>query len=104
LRKLNSITDGRWLSGRRLDPEDPTVAEALNNLGGLLRQTQRLEEAELHYRRALAIREKALGSDHRDVATSLENYTFLLRAMDRPEEAAPLESRARAIRGLRAPD
>src|SRR5260370_324592 len=55
-------------------------------------------EAEPLYERALAIREKALGPEHPDVATTLENYASLLRKMDRSQEAEPLESRARAIR------
>jgi tetratricopeptide (TPR) repeat protein len=55
-------------------------------------------KAEPLYQRALAIREKALGPEHPDVATSLENYAVLLRKMDRSHEATPLESRANAIR------
>ena len=36
-------------------PEHPSVANSLNNLAGLLRDTKRLAEAEPLYRRALAI-------------------------------------------------
>ena len=35
------------------------------------------------YKRALAIREKALGPDHPDVATSLDNLAALYRAQSR---------------------
>jgi hypothetical protein len=55
-------------------------------------------KAEPLHQRALAIKERALGPEHPDVATCLENYASLLRKMDRPEEAAPLETRAMAIR------
>ena len=52
------------------------------------------------YQRALAIREKALGPEHPDVALSLENYAELLRKTDRNAEAEKLEERARAIRAI----
>ncbi len=47
----------------------------------------RHSEAELLYARALAIREKALGSEHPELATSLENYAALLRQTGRTNEA-----------------
>ncbi len=55
-------------------------------------------EAEPLYKRALAINEKALGSDHLDVATCLENLAALFRATNRYEEALELEQRASKIR------
>jgi hypothetical protein len=59
-------------------------------------------EAEPLYQRALAIREKALGLEHPNVATCLENYALCLQAMERSQEAEPLEARARAIRAKNA--
>ena len=59
-------------------------------------------EAEPHYKRALAIIEKALGPEHPDVAQSLENYAALLRKTGRDDEAVKLEARAKAIRAKRA--
>jgi hypothetical protein len=50
------------------------------------------------YGRLLAIREKALGPEHLDVAICLKNYANLLRNMNRSQQAEPLEIRARAIR------
>ena len=79
------------------------VARDLNNLAWLLKDTNRLAQAELLFERALAILERALGPENPNVATCLENYAILLRNMGRTEEAAPLESRARAMRA-RAPD
>ena len=52
-------------------------------------------EAELLYRRALAIAEKALGPEHPDVATALENYSKLLRETNRETEAVRMEARAK---------
>jgi tetratricopeptide (TPR) repeat protein len=56
------------------------------------------DEAELLYRRALAIREKVLGPDHPDVAASLNNLATLLDKQGKYDEAEPLYRRALAIR------
>ncbi len=53
-------------------------------------------------KRVLAIREKAVGPEHPDVATSLKNYAALLRETGRGNEAARLEARAKAIRAKHA--
>jgi len=53
-------------------------------------------------KRSLAIREKAFGPDHPDVAVSLENYAGLLSETGRGAEAAKMEARAKAIRARRA--
>ena len=44
--------------------EHPTVATALTTLGGLYVLLHRYSDAEQAYKRALAIREKSLGTDH----------------------------------------
>jgi hypothetical protein len=49
------------------------------------------------HRRALAIREKAQGHDHPDVARDLNNLAHLLIATNRPGEAEPLMRRALQI-------
>ncbi len=59
-------------------------------------------EAEPLYERSLAIREKALGPEHPNVAGSLENYSALLSETGRGSEAVKLEARARAIRAKHA--
>ena len=58
----------------------------------------RYAEAEPLYRRSLAIREKQLGRDHPDVATSLNNLAVLYQAMGRYAEAEPLYRRSLEIR------
>jgi tetratricopeptide (TPR) repeat protein len=50
------------------------------------------------YRRALVIRERVLGSDHPDVATSLNNLASLYKSQGKYDEAEPLHRRALAIR------
>jgi len=44
------------------------------------------------YKRSLAIREKAVGPDHPDVAQSLVNLAALYRKTGRDKEAEPLEA------------
>jgi hypothetical protein len=55
-------------------------------------------EAEPLYRRSLAIRERALGPDHPDVAHTLWCMATLYRMTGRDKEAEELEKRAAAIR------
>ena len=52
---------------------DPRLGTTLNNLAELYQDQGRYGEAEPLYKRALAIREKALGPEHPDVATSLDD-------------------------------
>ncbi len=68
------------------------------HLGIALVQAGHYTEAEPHLNRALAIREKALGPNHRDTATSLNNLAELYRAQCRYAEAEPLFKRALAVR------
>ena len=68
--------------------------EIADNLATLLQATDRLGEAEPLMRRALAIREKSLGADHPDVASSLNNLAQLLQDTNRLAEAEPLMRRA----------
>ena len=55
-------------------------------------------KAEPLYQRALAIREKALGPDHPDIATSLNNLAELYMRQGDYAKAEPLYQRALAIR------
>ena len=73
------------------------MATSLNNLAKLYQVQGKYAEAEPLYKRSLAIREKALGPEHLDVATSLENCAMLLRMTNREDEAVKMEARAKAI-------
>ncbi len=81
---------------------DPRLATSLNNLAELYRAQGRYAQAGPRYRRALAIREKALGPEHPDVAAVLENYAALLHKLNRDAEADKMEARAQAIRAKQA--
>jgi tetratricopeptide (TPR) repeat protein len=78
---------------------------SLSNLAILYHEQGKYVEAELLYKRALAISEKALGKDHPDVATVLENMAVVLENMAvlyekiwKKDEAKELAERVKKIR------
>ncbi len=72
------------------DDIGPPLAYALNGAGLYLHHQAAYAEAGPLYERALAIREKALGPGHPDVATSLNNLAELYHDQGAYERAAPL--------------
>ena len=84
----------RSASARAFGADHPNVAIPLANLAQLLKDTNRLQEAEPLMRRALAIDEASFGADHPDVARDLNNLAQLLQATNRLKEAEPLMRRA----------
>ncbi|MCA9709902.1 MAG: tetratricopeptide repeat protein, partial [Myxococcales bacterium] len=81
-----------------LGPEHPDVASARVNLGNLLYQQERLDEAWLHYERAYEIQRKALSEDHPFVAWSQLGLAKVALAQDRFDVAREHAERAVAIR------
>ncbi len=69
-------------------------ANVLSWFGNSLLEAGRYAEAEPLYKRALDIREKALGKDHPSTATSLNNLAALYKAQGKYAEAEPLYKRA----------
>jgi tetratricopeptide (TPR) repeat protein len=78
----------------QIRPDDPV---ALNNTALSRQKAGDYPGAEVLFRRALAIDEKALGMDHPEVATNLNNLGELLRAKGDYAGAEPLYRRALAI-------
>ena len=74
------------------------TATKLINLAERYRARGKYAEAEPLYKRVLAIREKALGPGHEDVANSLDRLAEFYRAQSKNAEAEPLHQRAQAIR------
>jgi hypothetical protein len=68
---------------RSFGPDHPDVARDLNNLAQLLKETNRLAEAEPLMRRAIDILEKGLGPEHPNTRTVRRNYERLLIEMGR---------------------
>ncbi len=83
-------------------PNDPRLAQTLNNLAFLYETQGNYAEAEPLFKRALAMREKVLGPTHPDVATTLEDYAELLRKTKRKKDAKKMTARAKAIRAKQA--
>ncbi len=79
--------------------EHPTTATSISNLGNVLYLQGRYADAEVVYRRALAMREKLLGGDHPDVATSLNNLANVLQELNKDQQVLASEQRARARLG-----
>jgi tetratricopeptide (TPR) repeat protein len=74
------------------------VANSLNDLAVVHKDQGRFADAEPLFKRSLAIREKALGPNHPDVAASLRNLGILYYEHDRYADAEPLFKRALAIK------
>ena len=91
-----------------LRKDHPYIANTLNNLAVLYQDMKKYSQAELLYQRALAMREKLLGSlairekvlgkEHPDVATSINNLATLYQAMRSYSQAELLYQRSLAIR------
>ena len=65
-------------------PDHPTVAIRLNNLAELLRDTNRLGQAEPLFRRAVQILiefQRRTGHEHPNLRAGLANYVGLLEAL-----------------------
>ena len=78
--------------------EDEIAAALCASLDNYLDSVGAYNTALPYSQRALAIREKVLGSDHPDTATSLNNLGYLHRAVGDYEGARPYYQRALDIR------
>ena len=79
------------------EPATAAVADTLNNLADLRHGQGRLNEARRLHERALAIRERALGAEHVDIAASLNNVAVLLMDLRKHGDALPLLERAAKV-------
>jgi len=87
------------LKAENLGPEERGIS--LNGLGETYRRQGRTADAEKMYKRALAVKEVALGPDHPDVATTLTNLGVLYAASGRDQDAVPVLERSLSIREKR---
>jgi tetratricopeptide (TPR) repeat protein len=77
--------------------EQAALAGYLNKQGNALLEAGHYTEAQASLERSLAIREKALGPDHPNVAQSLHNLALLYYAQGAYDKAEPLYQRSLAI-------
>ena len=104
LRKGRPAEAERWLRSALVEAErsgqkGSRVATTLNDLAVVYQFQGKYAESEPLLRRALAIHEKAGGSEHPLVASTLHNLGMLYRAQRRYAEAKPVLQRALGIRG-----
>ena len=83
---------------KRLVRTTPTWARPSTTWPTCIKPRASTREAEGLYKRALAIREKALGANHPDVGQTLNNLASVYRAQGKYSEAEGLYKRALAIR------
>jgi tetratricopeptide (TPR) repeat protein len=76
----------------------PGLADPLLNLGALYISEHRFAEAAPLFKRALPLREKALGPFHPKLAEAIESYVMVLRKLEDYAEAERLQARATGIR------
>ncbi|MEZ5809923.1 MAG: CHAT domain-containing tetratricopeptide repeat protein [Rhizobiaceae bacterium] len=74
------------------------ISYALTNVGLALERAGRFEEAETHYRKALAIDRRFRAPDHPNIPTDLYNLANVTNSLGRFEEALDLNRKALAIR------
>jgi Flp pilus assembly protein TadD len=86
------------IAEKKLGPDHPDVAQALNNLAAVYGKQGRSADAERLFKRSLAVFEKTLGANHPDVAGVLNNLAALYKAQGRTADAEPLFKRSAAIR------
>jgi tetratricopeptide (TPR) repeat protein/predicted Ser/Thr protein kinase len=72
----------------------PSIAQTLEHLVAVLRETRRWEEAEKRARQALAIRRASLGVEHPQSAAALSALADVLHDRGRSAEAEPLYRQA----------
>ena len=95
---LENIVPKSLAPAERLSSDHPSFGRSLNNMAELYRAEGRYTEAELLFKRALALYEKASGPDHPDVSLPLSNIAGLYGDQGRYVEAEALYRRALAIR------
>jgi CHAT domain-containing protein/Tfp pilus assembly protein PilF len=78
-------------------PEHVVVAQLINGLAELYRETRNFVRAEPLYQRALTTRQKLLGPEHPDVAVTLNNFALLYIQTRDYGRAEPLLQRAISI-------
>jgi hypothetical protein len=72
------------------------IYQSLNNLAGLLKEHGEVSEAKRLFTEVLRIQAKALGKDHRDVATSL--WWLAVLSKDEGDQTLALALGTRALR------
>ena len=95
----NSSGEPRPLPRKATVPSIPNWPRSCTIWPPLCYLQKRYSEAERYCRRSLAIREKAFGANHPDLAKSLETYAVVLRKLKRTVEADLIDERVKSFSG-----
>ncbi len=71
-------------------PNHPDIGTSLNNLGCILQDLNKTEEAEENFREALSFRKAYLSPNHPDIGISMNNIAGVLIIQNRLTEAEVL--------------
>jgi tetratricopeptide (TPR) repeat protein len=82
----------------KFGPENPNVAESMDNLATYLTAEGEYKEAQELYQKALLIIEKNFGKDNEYTAIFLNYLSDFYRKIGKDDEAAKLQARAQEIR------
>ncbi len=95
--KLFALNDPE--SARLFGFNYPYTATSMAILAEVYQAQGRFSEAEATYKRALAIQESSLGSNHSETANTLEKLAGLYVKMGKSQEAEQLKAQVKVIRG-----
>lgn len=93
----NYLTTALQLYKQAIEPDQPAIAQTLNNLALLYYKQGKYQEAEERYQRALEIREQLYGLDHYIVAETLNNLALLYKDWGKYRQAEALYQRVLII-------
>jgi tetratricopeptide (TPR) repeat protein len=79
------------------DPDSPLLGSLSHSVGDAYKEARHYPQAEAAYRQALALREKHLGANHLDVASSLNDLATVYYNQGRYSEAESLLKRSLSI-------
>lgn len=88
------LREAAALQEASLGPQDPDLANTLNNLGIVCEITQKPNDAERFFRRAYGIAAATLKPDHPFVTTSRKNLEDFCRARGKPVDPPPAKAAA----------
>ncbi|NES06402.1 MAG: tetratricopeptide repeat protein, partial [Okeania sp. SIO2F4] len=97
------LEKGREIVEKRLDKDNPDVAEVYNNLAVLYESQGKYSEAEPLYLQAIEIVKVALPENHPYLASSVNNLALLYKSQGKYSEAEPLYLQAIEIDKIALP-
>jgi len=80
-----------------ISPRYSTLPAAYNNMGNLLAQAGRLQDASRTFQRAVSLAVDLFGEENRRTAMIMMNYAVLLRSNEQEEAAAVMQTKAQKL-------